>query len=92
LVPFSVVDVALITGMPATGKWVEFEEENVTTNFGDLVRERVHEVEQQQLRRRKLRGGTKDNHVYTNFIAAMVYLCERNRGPEQLQLWMRGLC
>ena len=54
LVPFSVVDVVLITGMPATRKRVEFEEENVTTDFGDLVRERVHEVEQQQLRTRRV--------------------------------------
>ena len=47
LVPFSVFDVALMTGMPATGKPVNFEEEHVTTQIGDLVRERVHELEQQ---------------------------------------------
>ena len=40
LVPFSVFDVALLTGMPATGERVSFEEEHVTMEIGELVRER----------------------------------------------------
>jgi len=40
LVPFSVFDVAFMTGMPATGEKVNFEEENVETQIGNLVRER----------------------------------------------------
>jgi len=46
LVPFSVFDVALMTRMPATGEPVNFDEEHVTTKIRDLVRERVHELEQ----------------------------------------------
>ena len=58
----------------------------MTTEFRNLVRERVHEVEQQELRRRKVGDGTKDNSVHKNFIVAMVCLCERNGAEEQLEL------
>jgi len=89
LVPFSVFDVALTTGMPATGELVSFEEEHVTTEIRELVRERVHKLEQRELRRRKGRGGSRANRVYKNFIAAMVYVCERYAGEEHLELWQK---
>jgi len=53
-----------------------------------MVRQRVHEVEQEELRR-KVGAGTKDSRVYKNFIAAMVQLCEQNDGQEQLQIWLK---
>jgi len=59
------------------------------TEFGNLVRERVHEVEQQEPRRRKVGDGTKDNRIYKSFIVAMLYLCERNGGDEQLELRLK---
>jgi len=49
----------------------------------------MHEGEQRELRRRKVRGGMKDNRVYKNFIAGKVYLCERYGGEEQLDLWLK---
>lgn len=63
LVPFCVFDVALLTKLPATGERVEFDDDKVTTNFGDMVRQRVHEEEQEELRKRKVRKGSKDNCV-----------------------------
>jgi len=89
LVPFSIFDVALITGLPAVGQLVKFDEDPVVTEFGKMVRERVHEAEQEELRRRKVGAGKKDSRVYKNFIAAMVQLCEQNDGEEQLQLWLK---
>ena len=89
LVPFSVFDVALMTGLLATGDRVNFDKEHVTNKIGNLVKERVHEVEQNELRRRKGRGGKKDNRVYKNFVVAMVYLCEHYSGADQLELWMK---
>ena len=80
LVLFLVVDVALLTGIPATGEQVNFAEEHETTEIGDLVRQRVNEVEQQELRRRKGWAGAKDNRVYKDFVATMVYLCEHYAG------------
>ena len=89
LVPFSVFDVALMTGLPAVGEEVDFKEDTATTEFGNLVRQRVKEAEQEELNRRKGRARTKDNRVYKNFIAAMVYLCEQNAREEQLQVWLK---
>jgi len=65
---------------------VDFQENTIITEFGDMVTQRVHEAEQEELRRRKVGDGTKDNRIYKNFIATMVYLCEQNNGEEQLQL------
>jgi len=53
------------------------------------VRESVHELEQQELRWRKGRGRTRENRVYKNFIAAMLYVCERYAGEEHLELWQK---
>jgi len=86
---FSVFDFALLTGMPATGKRVNFTEGHETTEIGDLVRERVNEVEQQELKRRKGRAQAKDNRVDKNFVAAMVYLCEQFAGKEYLLVWLK---
>ena len=91
LIHFSIFDMALMTGLPAVGKQVDFQEDIVTTKFGNMVRQRVHEAEQEELRRRKARVGTKDNRVYKNFIATMMYLCAQNDGEEQLELWLK-LC
>jgi len=76
LVLFSVFDVALMTGLAVVGRSVDFQENTVITEIGDMVTQRVHEAKREELRRRKVRARTKDNHVYKNFIAAMVYLCE----------------
>ncbi|KAJ8447213.1 LOW QUALITY PROTEIN: hypothetical protein Cgig2_030444 [Carnegiea gigantea] len=86
LVPLSVFDYVLLTGLPATGERVQFDDDKVTTDFGDM---RVHEEEQAELRKRKVGKGSRDNCVYKNFIAMMVYLCEKNAGEEQLELWLK---
>ena len=78
-----------MTGLPAVGQQVHFKENTNTTEFGNLVRQRVQEAEQEELKRRKARAGTKDNHVYKNFIAAMMYLCEQNAREEQPQVWLK---
>ena len=59
------------------------------TEFSDIVRQIVHEEEDKELRRRKVKSGSKDNHVYKNFIGAVVYLYEKNAGEEQLELWLK---
>jgi len=40
LVPFSVFDAALITGLPAVGQQVNFNEDPVMTELGNMVRQR----------------------------------------------------
>jgi len=78
LVPFSVFDVALLTGLPATKEMVDFDDDKLTTDFEVMVRQRLHEEEHEELRRKKVGKESKDNRVDKNFIAAVVYLCEKN--------------
>jgi len=84
-VPFFVFDVALLTGLPATGEMVSFKDDGTTTKIGEMVRKRVGE----ELRRRKVGGRSRDNRVYKSSVAAMVYLLERDAGEEQLELWLK---
>ncbi|KAJ8428199.1 LOW QUALITY PROTEIN: hypothetical protein Cgig2_031476 [Carnegiea gigantea] len=89
LVLFSIFDVALLTGLPATRERVDFDDDKLITDFGDMVRQRVHEEEEEELKGRKVGKGCKDNRVDKNFIAMMVYLCEKNVQEEQLELWLK---
>ena len=75
---------ALMIGLPVVQQQVDFHEDTVLTEFGNKVRHQVHEAAQEELRRRKMGDGTKDNHVYKNFITTMVYICEQNDGEPQL--------
>ena len=86
LVPFSVFDVVLLTGLPTTGEMVLFEDDGTMIEIGEMVRKRV---EEEELRRRKVGGRSRENWVYQSGVAAMVYLLERNAGEEQLELWLK---
>ncbi|KAJ8419896.1 hypothetical protein Cgig2_016343 [Carnegiea gigantea] len=79
LVPFSMFDVALLIGLPATGERVDFDDDKLMTDFRDM----------EWLRRRKVGKESKDKRVYKNFIAVMVYLCEKNAREEQLEFWLK---
>ena len=82
LVPFSIFYVALLTNLPTTRKRVDFDDDSVTTNFGNMVKGCMHKAEDEKLRR-KLGDDSKDNHVYKS-IAMMIHLCKHNVGAEQL--------
>ncbi|KAJ8445813.1 hypothetical protein Cgig2_027894 [Carnegiea gigantea] len=89
LVPFSIFDVALLIGLPATKERVEFDDDSLMAEYGNMVRALVQEAEQEELRRWKVGEGRMDNHVCKNFITIMVYLCKRHAGEEKLQLWLK---
>ncbi|KAJ8436065.1 hypothetical protein Cgig2_000361 [Carnegiea gigantea] len=78
LEPFSVFDVALLTGLPATWGKVDFSDESCTKKIVNM-----------ELRRMKFGKDSKDSQVYENFISTMVYLCEQNAREEQLDLWLK---
>ena len=79
LVPFSVFEVALLTGLPAMREMVSFDDGGMMTEIEEMVRKRV---EEEELRRRKVGGRSKDNRVYKSGVATMVYLLERTVGEE----------
>jgi len=45
---------------------VDSDEDTIMTKFANLVGQRVRGPEQEELRRRKVGDGMKDNHAYKN--------------------------
>jgi len=75
-VPFSVFDVALFTGLPATGRRVELDGEEVESDVGIAVRARVAEWEAEEMGRRVPGKSGKKRRFFRNYVGAMVALCE----------------
>ena len=46
---FSMFDVALLTGSPATGRIVELDGDEVTTDVGEMVHRRMAEWEREEM-------------------------------------------
>jgi len=70
-VPFSVFDVALMTGLPATGRRVELDGEEVSSEVGLLIRGRMAEWEQQEMMRRVPGRCGKKRRFFKNYVAAI---------------------
>ena len=49
-------DVALLTGFPSFGKTMKFNDDAIMTNFGEMVRQRVQQEEEEELRRTQVRS------------------------------------
>ena len=89
VVPMSVFDVALMTGLPATGEIVTFGEECEPGEVGRLVRQRMVEyMEAKQAKLMRVKGSKKPK-VFRNYIKVMRKLCEANRGKAQVGLWLQ---
>jgi len=88
VVPMSMFDVALMTGLPATGKIVEFGDKGEPAEVGRLVRQRMVEyMEAKQAKLMRVKGSKKPK-VFRNYIKVMRKLCEANRAEEQVGLWL----
>ncbi|KAJ8420616.1 hypothetical protein Cgig2_023143 [Carnegiea gigantea] len=88
-VPFSVFDVALMTGLPATRKIVELDREEVTTEVGEMVRGCMAEWEREKIVTRLPGRSGKKRRFFWNYVSAMVALYEGNSKDDQVRLWVR---
>ncbi|KAJ8431549.1 hypothetical protein Cgig2_029578 [Carnegiea gigantea] len=88
-VPFSVFDVALFTGLPATGRRVELEGEELSIEVGILVRGCMADWEEEEMASRVPGRSRKKRRFFRNYVAAMAKLCEENNRDEQVGLWLR---
>ncbi|KAJ8426388.1 hypothetical protein Cgig2_000583 [Carnegiea gigantea] len=88
-VPFSVFDVALFMGLPAMGRRVELEGEELSTEVSVLVRGCVADWEQEEMASRVPGRSGKKRRSFRNYVAAMAKLCEENNEDEQVGLWLR---
>ncbi|KAJ8449610.1 hypothetical protein Cgig2_005632 [Carnegiea gigantea] len=97
---FSVYDVALFTGLPVTGKIVEFGEDDLfTTELARMVRLHMAQYVTEKSDNLKSEKGRK-RPVFRNYIKVMKKLLDANKEPKKLELWlslyawrvMSGLC
>jgi len=88
-VPFSVFDVALFTGLPATGRRVELDGEEVESDVGIAVRARVAEWEAEEMGRRVPGKSGKKRRFFRNYVSAMVALCEEYSSDDGVGVWMK---
>ena len=88
-VPFSRFDVALMTGLPATGRRVELDGEEVSSEVGLLIRGRMAEWEEQVMGRRVPGRSGKKRRFFRNYVAAMASLCEDTSDDDRVGLWLQ---
>ncbi|KAJ8444283.1 LOW QUALITY PROTEIN: hypothetical protein Cgig2_029696 [Carnegiea gigantea] len=88
LVPFSVYDVAFFTGLPVTGKIVEFAEGDLsTTDIARMVRQRMAQYVTEKSDKLKREKGSK-KPVFRNYIKVMKKLLDANNEPKKVELWL----
>ncbi|KAJ8437550.1 hypothetical protein Cgig2_017903 [Carnegiea gigantea] len=83
-VPFSVYDVALFTGLPATGRAIELNGDEMSTEVGDMVRERMNEWERKEMVSRVPGRSGKKRRFFRNYVSAMVALCDENNADDRV--------
>ncbi|KAJ8432891.1 LOW QUALITY PROTEIN: hypothetical protein Cgig2_014478 [Carnegiea gigantea] len=88
-VPFSVYDVALFTGLPATGRVIELNGDEMSTEVGDMVRERMNEWEREEMVSRMPGRLGKKRHFFQNYVSAMVALCDENNTDDRVGVWVK---
>ncbi|KAJ8424183.1 LOW QUALITY PROTEIN: hypothetical protein Cgig2_028308 [Carnegiea gigantea] len=76
-VRFTVYDVVLFTGLPGTGKKVELDREEVSTEVGDMVRARMGEWERKEMERRVPRRSGKKRRFFKHYVNVMMEMCAR---------------
>ncbi|KAJ8423477.1 hypothetical protein Cgig2_013520 [Carnegiea gigantea] len=86
-VPFSVYDVTSLTGLPATGRHVTFEEGQGTCEVEEVMKAAIND----HLARERARRWTDrpDMRMYRNYISIIVDLCKENNTLERLGLFTK---
>ncbi|KAJ8426190.1 hypothetical protein Cgig2_010827 [Carnegiea gigantea] len=69
-----------MTGLPVTGRRVEFDGEEVNGDLGRMVRERIAEVKSHKEGRRS---------ILQNYMCALYDLCKENTEEDNIGLWMQ---
>jgi len=93
VVPFSIFDGALYTGLPMMGEVVTFGDEGVCSKLGGLVRELMakYVVEEKRMKLMQDKGGQKPK-VFRHYIKVMKRLCKANQGQHEVELSLKLFC
>jgi len=86
-ITFSVYDVALLTGLPVTGKHVIFDQGAGASEVEDVIKASMDDHLSKE--RSKQRTARLDVRLYRNYVSIIVELCKQNNTPERLNLFRK---
>ncbi|KAJ8428408.1 hypothetical protein Cgig2_024554 [Carnegiea gigantea] len=86
-VPFSVYDVALLTGLPATGRHVTFDQREAPCEVEDVVKAAMDDHMSRERARRQT--GRANMRMYWNYVSVIIELCKQNNTPDRLGLFTK---
>lgn len=84
-----VFDVALLTGLPTTGQIIDLDGDEVTTDVGEMVCDRMAEWEKEEMDTRLPGRSGKKSRFFRNYVSDMVALCEENNEDDRVGLWVK---
>ena len=80
-------DVALLTGLPATGKHVTFDQGKGACEVEDVMKAAMDDhITRERARRRT---GRADMRLYRNYVLVIIELCKQNNTPERLGMFTK---
>ncbi|KAJ8433894.1 hypothetical protein Cgig2_004616 [Carnegiea gigantea] len=85
-IPFSVYDVALLTGLPMTEN-VTFDRGAGASEVEDVIKPAMDDHLSRE--RSRQRTGRSDVRLYRNYVSVIVELCNQNNTPERLNLFRK---
>jgi len=84
-ISFSMYDVTLLTGLPATGRHVTFEQEEAPCEVKDVVKAAMDDHMSRERARR--RTGRADMRMFWNYVSVIIELCKQNNTLDKLGLF-----
>ena len=86
-VPFSVYDVASLTGLPAMGKHATFDQGEGPCEVKDVVKAAMDDHISRERARRWT--GHADMRMYWNYVSVIIELCKQNNTLERLGMFTK---
>ena len=86
-VQFSIYDVALVTGLPATGRQVVFKRGDSAGEVEQLVMTAMEERLDKE--RQKHRGNRAEGRIYRNYVAVIIALCRQYSSGDRIPMFRK---
>ena len=88
-VPFTVFDVVLMTGSLGSGRKVELNGEEISTEVGHMIGRRMAEWEREEMAIRIPSKSGKNRRFFQHYLNVMIKLCEENMEEDQVGIWLK---
>ncbi|KAJ8419689.1 hypothetical protein Cgig2_003017 [Carnegiea gigantea] len=74
---------------PELGRAIELNRDEMSTEVGDMVRERMNEWEREEMVSRVPGRSGKNRRFFRNYMSAMVALCDENNADDRVSVWVK---